>query len=64
MRNKLSLWEHKYDDTGIIVYQNNNGNVVAAFFDKTQEEELKNSLKETIEKEKTISSHRVEKLII
>lgn len=47
-RSMMSLWTHRYDETGLIVYQNNEGNVFTGFFDISQKDELLQSLKDAI----------------
>lgn len=37
---KTSIWTHKYDETSMIFYQNNNGNVTTTFHDISRKDEL------------------------
>lgn len=48
-KGRFALWTHSTDETGLIVYQNNNGNVTTSFHDISQKEELLESLHEALD---------------
>ena len=46
---RISLWTHKTDDTGLVLYQNNNGVVSTTFHDISDKEDMLKSLEEALE---------------
>ena len=61
-RLKLSMWTHKYDETGLIMYENNNGAVRAAFYDISQKEEMRSALRSSIDAARQYSYIKISKM--
>lgn len=48
----IGAWTHRTDDTGLVFFQNNNGNVLLQFYDISQKEALVKSITQAIEEAK------------
>ena len=45
VKGRIAVWTHKTDETGLIFYQNINGDVTTSFYDISQKEELLASMR-------------------
>ncbi len=49
---RISLWTHKFDETGLILYRNRNGDAYTTFHDISLKEEMLKSMGDSIDEAK------------
>ena len=60
---RVSLWTHRTDDTGLVAYQNNNGNVTTTFLDISQKEEMLQSMHDALDESRAYGNVTITEMV-
>lgn len=59
---RVSLWTHKYDETGLVLFENNNGNVHTCFMDISQRDEVLDNMHKALGESRSIPGAIITKI--